>query len=204
VPVVTGITRQKREGSNRFNVSLDGSYAFTMSDLELSGSGLRVGQELSPAEVEKFTEDAKGAKAYALALRYLGVRLRSRRELMDYLSRKGCEPVDAEGALARLEELGLVDDAKFARAWIADRMALRPRSRMQLAQELTAKGIARDAVDEALREIEPEKETATLAVLIERKKRAGYSDEKLVAYLQRKGYRWNLIKEVMKQQEEGT
>lgn len=203
MPVVSAIKRQARVGSNRFNVSLDGTYAFTLSDLDLSMSGLKVGQELALDEVEQYSQNANEAKAYALALRYLGVRLRSRRELTDYLARKGCEKAETTAALERLEALGLVDDVKFAMAWIADRMAVRPRSRMRLSQELSAKGVARDVTDVALQELEPDQEVATLKALIERKQRSGsYSDEKkLIGYLQRQGYRWSLIKEAMQEVE---
>lgn len=205
MPVVTAINRQKRIGSNRFNVSLDGVYAFTISDLDLSMSGIRIGQELNETEVAEYTSQAKSAKAYALALRYLGVRLRSRRELCDYLKRKDCDETDIEVALDRLEELGLVDDLKFAEAWVRDRMAVRPRSKLRLSQELAAKGVARDVVDSALGGVESTQELDTLKALIERKNRSGgYSDErKLLAYLQRQGYRWDLIKEAVKQLKEG-
>lgn len=199
MPIVTAIKKQARVGSVRFNVSLDGAYAFTISDLDLSVSGLKLGQELTSEEAERYSDSASKAKAYALALRYLGVRPRSRRELMDYLKRKDCAPDESEAALDKLAELGLVDDLKFAQAWIADRAVNRPRSKMRLSQELAAKGVARDVVDEALREVEPEQETSALKKLILRKQRSGsYSDEKkLIAYLQRQGYRWSLIKEAM-------
>lgn len=199
MPIVTAIKKQARVGSVRFNVSLDGAYAFTISDLDLSVSGLKLGQELTSEEAERYSDSASKAKAYALALRYLGVRPRSRRELMDYLKRKDCAPDESEAALDKLAELGLVDDLKFAQAWIADRAVNRPRSKMRLSQELAAKGVARDVVDEALREVEPEQETSALKKLILRKQRSGsYADEKkLRAYLQRQGYRWSLIKEAM-------
>ncbi len=201
MPVVTAIKRQARVGSNRFNIFLDDAYSFTLSDLDLSMSGLRVGQELATTEVEQYAQNAKEAKAYALALRYLGVRVRSRRELSEYLTRKNCGQDEIEAALERLEGLGLIDDSAFAAAWIADRLAVRPRSRMRLAQELGAKGVARDIIDLALEDIEPERELETLKSVIERKRRTnGYEDDKkLVAYLQRQGYRWGLIKEAMEQ-----
>jgi regulatory protein len=204
VPLITDIKRQKRVGSTRFNIHVDGSYAFTMSDLDVSMSGLRIGQDLTQEEVDQYSKSANVAKAYALALRYLGVRLRSRREILDYLKRKDCEAGDIEAALERLEGLELVDDLKFAHAWIADRMAVRPRSRMRLSQELAAKGVTRDVVDTALQELEPDTEVATLRALIERKKRSsGYKDEKkLLGYLQRQGYRWSLIQEAMQGIEE--
>lgn len=200
MPVITDIRRQRRVGSNRFNVLLDGTYAFTLSDLDLSMSGLKIGQELDVSEVEQYSQAADRAKAYALALRYLGVRLRSRRELQDYLKRKDCEREEIENALERLEGLGMVNDATFAEAWIADRMAVRPRSRMRLGQELAAKGVARETVNIALQNLEPEREIDTLKALIERKQRSGYADnKKLIGYLQRQGYRWSLIKEALDQ-----
>ncbi len=198
MPRITDIKRQKRIGSTRFNIHIDDSYAFTMSDLDVSMSGLRIGQDLSQDEVAKYSQSANEAKAYALALRYLGVRLRSRREILDYLKRKDCETSDIEAALERLEGLGLVDDLKFAQAWIADRMAVRPRSRMRLSQELMAKGVAKDDISAALDELEPEREIETLKTMILRKQRSGYADEKkLQGYLQRQGYRWSLIKQAL-------
>jgi SOS response regulatory protein OraA/RecX len=76
---------------------------------------------------------------------------------------------------------------------------------MRLSQELAAKGVARDVVDVALQGLEPEREVNTLKALIERKQRSGsYSDEKkLIGYLQRQGYRWDLIKEALREIEEG-
>jgi len=179
---------------------LDGEYAFALSDLELSNSGLRVGQELSAHEVEEFRGQAGEAKAYTLALRFLEIRLRSRRELLDYLVvRKACERNEAELALARLEGLGLIDDLKFAQAWIADRQAVRPRSKIRLAQELAAKGISRDVADQALAAVDLESEVVVLRKLIERKRRLpAYRDQqKLTNYLMRQGYRYDLIKEAL-------
>ena len=55
-----------------------------------------------------------------------------------------------DGAIARLRELGLVDDAAFARAWVEGRSRLSPRSRRLLRRELQAKGIEGEAAREAL------------------------------------------------------
>ncbi len=166
-------------------------------------SGLKIGQEITESELEKYKEGANEAKAYGLALRFLGVRMRSRRELQDYLARKNCSTEESEVALQRLEDLGLVDDYKFAAAWVADRQAVRPRSKMRLSQELAAKGVARDVVDGVLAELEPDDELQALKTLIERKRRLpAYQDtQKLTAYLQRQGYRWGLIKTALEQSE---
>jgi regulatory protein len=57
-----------------------------------------------------------------------------------------------EGAVTRLVEIGFLDDAGFARAWIESRDRARPRGERALRVELTQKGVARDVTDAALEE----------------------------------------------------
>jgi regulatory protein len=201
MPEVTAIKRRVLSGKVNFQISLDGVYAFSLSDLDLSNSGLRMGQNISHEQACDLEGRAQIAKAYGLCLRYIGLRLRSRKELLDYLARKGCEMDDAESALSQLEPLGLIDDLRFATAWVADRQALRPRSSRRLAQELAAKGIDREIITRVLASTDPEDEFNALKALILRKRAyTQYKDaRKLVAYFQRQGYRWTLIKEVMEQ-----
>jgi regulatory protein len=204
MPVVTAIKRRERRGSALFQVFVEGVYRFTLSDLDLSLSGVRVGTELTDSQIDGYENQANEAKAYALAVRYVGLRLRSRRELTDYLRRKDSTPEEIEAALDRLEGLGLVDDEKFARAWVADRMKFRVRSRMRLEQELAAKGIDRDIALRVLQDLEPEDELTALAELIVSKSsQSAYREEKkLIGYLQRQGYRWGLIKEALEKARE--
>jgi regulatory protein len=142
-------------------------------------------------------QDAEMAKAYALAIRFIGIRPRSRREVTDYLQRKGQPQEDIDHTLTRLEEIGLIDDLEFARMWVANRQALRPRSRMQLAAELAEKGVNREVVDVVLAELEPEDEIKALKKLIQGRRRVNQDESKMVAFLQRKGYRWELIKQAL-------
>jgi regulatory protein len=57
-----------------------------------------------------------------------------------------------EGAIRRLTELGMLDDATFARAWIESRDRARPRGEIALRRELALKGVDRAVVDELLEE----------------------------------------------------
>jgi regulatory protein len=155
-----------------------------------------VGRELSSEDVGEFQESAGKAKVYALALRYLSVRLRSVREMRDYLGRKGIEAADMDDAIDRLTLAGLLNDRQFAASWIANRQTLRPRSQRMLMQELMKKGLARDDIVEALADIEPEGELVALEELIEKKRRLPQyrESEKLMGYLARQGYGYDLIK----------
>ena len=82
---------------------------------------------------------------------------RSRKELADKLAKKDVPAEIATRLLDRFEEVGLIDDEAFARAWIASRQPGKGLARRALAQELRRKGIDDEVAREALDEIDPER-----------------------------------------------
>ena len=198
MPKITDIKQQQRS-TERFSLYVDGRYSFSLGDLALSNSGLRVGQELSNEEVERLQSSALEAKAYNAAIGQLSYRRRSRKEIVDYLKRKEYDEDITSSVIRRLEALSLVDDAAFAAAWIADRQLLRPRSRSILRMELMKKGIDRDTLSEALAQVSEDSQLIVLTDLIERKRRqSSYADpQKLMAFLARQGYGYDQIKKAL-------
>jgi regulatory protein len=90
----------------------------------------------------------------AAAARFLEARPRSVEEVRRRLRGAGFEADLAEAAIARLGELGMLDDAAFARAWTEARDRARPRSARALRQELRGKGVADAVIEQALVERE--------------------------------------------------
>jgi SOS response regulatory protein OraA/RecX len=86
------------------------------------------------------------------AARFLEVRSRSVDEVRRHLIRVGYRPELVEGAVTRLADLGMLDDAAFARMWVESRDRARPRSESALRRELAQKGIERDLAAEVLDE----------------------------------------------------
>ena len=105
------------------------------------------------------------------ALRFLEARQRSAAEVRRRLLLHGYRADLVEGAIERLTELGMIDDAAFARAWVESRDRARPRGERALRQELRTKGIERAVIDETIveREVErPEADAAAARRLLER------------------------------------
>lgn len=205
MPILTDIKQQKRS-AERYSLYIDNRYSFSLSDLELSNSGLRVGRELSDDEVLQWQSRAIEAKAYNAAIGQLSYRRRSQKEIADYLKRKEYDADIVANVITRLENLGLVDDAAFAKAWIADRQLLRPRSRRTLQTELMQKGIDRETISAALSLVTETSQLDILTGLIERKrKQSAYAEpQKLVAYLARQGYGYDQIKKALARLDEVT
>jgi regulatory protein len=86
------------------------------------------------------------------AARFLEARSRSTAEVRRRLGRAGYRPDLVDGAIARMTELGLLDDEAFGRAWLESRDRARPRGEIALRRELALKGVDRAVVDELLEE----------------------------------------------------
>jgi regulatory protein len=129
-----------------------------------------------------------------VCLRLLSVRPRTRAELTSALRRAGIADDVVAQVLDRYDEVGLIDDAAFARAWVSSRHHGRGLARRALANELRQRGVASDTVSEALEELDPDTEAATARALVDRKLRtAGQAEpeavfRRLVGMLARKGY----------------
>ena len=122
--------------------------------------------------------------------------------MAQYLQRKGYEPAEIAATQEYLQSLGYLDDRAFAKAWVEYRQNVSPRSRMQLAGELRAKGIASDIIDETLQALDPDDQKAALRELVARKRRLYDSDQKLINYLARRGFSIGSIKEVLSEAED--
>jgi regulatory protein len=115
----------------------------------------------------------------------LAGRAHSRAELRLKLRRRGHDAEEIESALARLEELGYLDEAAFARAIVARRAG--QLGRRAIVAELAAKGVARDLIASAVAGIDDEEEVAAVARLLSRR-RESEAPEKTLARLARRGF----------------
>lgn len=108
------------------------------------------------------------------ALRFLEPRQRSIGEVRRRLTRVGYRPELVESVIARLIELGMLDDQAFARIWIESRDRARPRGERALRRELAVKGIDRDIVDGTIEERDassPDADAEAARGLLERNSR---------------------------------
>lgn len=132
--------------------------------------------------------------ARAIALRLLTSAPRSRAELARAMAARAVPEQAAEAVLDRFTEVGLVDDAEYARMLVRSRQAERGLARRGLAAELNRHGVPPEVAAQALAEVDDESELATARDLVRRRMAAGRGlDEQVlvrrtVAALARKGY----------------
>jgi regulatory protein len=194
---ITDIKQQVKR-SDRYSIYIDDKYAFSLSADELLHTGLHPNQELSKSELEKLKADALLDKAYDRALNLIVRRPRSEWELRDYLKRKEYDAVVSGQVIVKLRDRGYVNDTDFAERWVANRRLLKATSKRRLALELRQKHVAADIIDQVLQADETD-ELEVLKDLVEKKrKQSKYQDSlKLMQYLSRQGFSYDLIKQAL-------
>jgi len=168
--------------------------------------------ERSPSQAaagELETGDPEG-HARLICLRLLTAAPRTRAELAAALHRSSVPAEAAEAVLERFADVGLIDDAAFARAWVESRHYSRGLSRRSLSAELRQHGVDTEEIREAVSTLDPEQEVATARRLVEQKlvSTRGQPPEarirRAAGTLARKGYPpglvFRLIKEVLEQE----
>jgi len=186
----------------RVSVFIDRKFSFGIS-LEIALSeGVRVGEELDTDRVKALVARDEVGRATGSALNLLARRPRSSQEVRSRLKQKGFAEPAVEEALQRLEGWNYVDDADFARYWVENREANRPRGRRLLEQELRHKGVDREVARSAIDAAEPD-EFADALELANGKLRS-YSGldpqvarRRLAGFLGRRGYGFDVIGPVL-------
>ncbi len=189
---ITAINVQKRN-QKRVSIFLNGEYAFGLS--RIVAAWLVVGQEISDEKIARLKAEDEHEVLYLKTLNFIQYRTRSSQELRRYLTKQAVGEDVVKRILERLERAGLVDDTRFAQAWVENRSDLRPRSRHALAYELRQRGVDPQAISEALEDVEDE----PLALEAARKQAYRYQAlewqdfrQKLCAYLARRGFNYSI------------
>jgi len=146
--------------------------------------------------IDRPVEDATDPESAvrSIVLRRLSSAPRTRSELAKDLSRRGADPAACERVLDRFEEVGLIDDASYARMWVESRHRGKALARSVLRQELRERGVDDELIIDALDQIDDDDELARARDFAERKARLRAGEDpvkavnRLAGQLARKGY----------------
>ncbi len=198
------VTKIEELDKKRARIFLDMEFAFVLYKGELRKYGLKEGEEIGNEEYSWIVGELLPKRAKLRSMNLLKIRAYTERQLREKLQR-GEYPEDSiEEAVAYVKSFGYIDDRQYAQDFIAYHMADRSGRRME--QELMAKGIRRDIIQQAMENLAEEGETPdeiSVAEKILRKK--NYDPEtatikekqKLSAFLYRKGFQMDTIRSVL-------
>ncbi|MBP9675418.1 MAG: RecX family transcriptional regulator [Anaerolineaceae bacterium] len=192
--VITAIKVQKRN-PQRVSIDLDGEYAFGLA--RMTAAWLKVGDVLSEERVVVLQREDAVEVAFQRALRLIGHRPRSEQEVSQRLAKLNFSPDQVEQVIAKLKASNLIEDEKFARMWVENRLEFHPRSLRLIRYELLHKGIAEEHIEQALQETEDEQDLARRAAVAYARRLENYENQvyrnRLSGYLARRGFSYGTI-----------
>jgi len=200
---VTKIQAQKRKG--RFNVYLDGAYAFPVAETTLIEFRLMKDVELTDAQVKEIQDRENVNKAYGDAINYLSYQLRTKKEIKDYLYKKEYHKDAVELTIQRLQDLHYLDDESYAQSFINTQLNMSANGPKIIEQKLFQKGVPKEIIQNKLDDIDQDIlldnaiDFATKQV--RKQKRASFQQmlTKLRQSLYQKGFSSEIIEETIKQ-----
>ena len=206
--IVTKIERQKRD-PHRFSIYLDGEFALGVHANVLVKFGLRKGDDLDSEAIKSIQSTEELSLARRKALQLINYRMRTEKELRTKLMEKEFNPEVITIAIEQLRSMGIVDDEKFARAYVHDAHLRKPAGRRLLLQQLRLKGVQAQIIQQVLDEqtnATGEKELALQAakkimkrIRLSRRRIAVEKQQQRVAqFLARRGFGWDTISPVIR------
>lgn len=151
--IVTSVQAQKKD-PDRVSIFLDGTFAFGLAADVAVAEGVRKGVRLT-AEVQlALLQKEEVVRARQAALDYVSRGGKTTEEVRRSLARRGFSETAAEDALAQMERYGYLDDVAYASVFVRGRASGRGHGPQRLRADLLKKGVSREAIDQALEELD--------------------------------------------------
>ena len=178
---------------------IDGEYAVSLDRSTLEENGIKVGTELDDCTLRLLIQKSVENRAKSKALWLLSYRDYTKKELKDKISRDFTIE-EAERVSDRMEELGLLNDERFAKKYAGDLLFVKHLSKKAAKYKMLQRGIANELCDQVLDEIyiEPKEQ---IKEILDKKYSKYLNDEKGIkktfSALQRMGYGYSDIRSAM-------
>ena len=200
MPVITSIKQQKAK--NRVNVYLDDKFGFGIDLDNLVILKIKIGNEYSQEQIEELIKKAEYQKTLDKLLRFASMRPRSEKEVERWFQKKDVHKSLWDELKERLKYFELLNDTKFAKWWVDQRQAFRPKSKRVLIGELRLKGISSEIInnlfeDTKIDEVKMAQDLISKKMYKWEKLDSKLKKQKMTQYLAQKGFGWNVIEQVL-------
>ena len=208
---ITSVEPQ-RNNPRRFNIFLDGQFAFGADEDLVVDKRLIKGKEILKEDLPGLLEESEIGKLMERMYGLFGRRQRSEKEVLDYLRQLSFKrrlkdqgevtEMMTAALVDKLKRKGLVNDLEFAKAWVESRSKKKGINALKV--ELFSKGINREVIDEVLSvNYQVSSQTQTAEKLLGRKMRTWKNlpdakfKQKALRFLMSRGFEYELSKEIV-------
>ncbi len=213
MPKITNVEQQQKN-QHRFNIYLDGQFAFGADEDLVVDCRLVTGKIIDPPMFEKLLFEVEVGKLMERMYRWFNLRQHSEKEVRDYFRIKNLEntikdrdqisDLAIELVINKLKQKGLLNDAEFAKSWVQSRRRSKNKGRIALRQELFQKGINKEIIDEVTSDKGQESSEGELAYKAVEKRWSRWmvlpnlqKKKKVYEFLSRRGFEYDIIKNII-------
>lgn len=200
---ITGIESQKRKG--RYNVFIDGDFAFGADKETIYTFGLRKNDELTENKINEIKEYDEFNFGKKIAYRFLSYKPRTEKEIRKKLKENKISEKSTEKVISTLKELKYIDDSQFAKMYLEEKLANNPKGKRLIAVKLAEKGINKEVISSVIdsqysedNEIKKAKELLKKYLKKVRVKSESDKKQKCYRYLLTRGFDYEIVKSVCK------
>ena len=196
------ITKFKKVSNDKYKVYLENNEVITLFEDVIINNNLLITKEILEEEKDSILKENNNYDAYNLALKYLSIKMRSKKEIVEYLSKKEISKDNINGIIERLEKNNFINDRKYAEAYIKDQINLSNNGPYKIKNNLINLGIKEDVIDELLSKIDNEIIMDKLTKLINKQLKIKKGSKnmlkiKLVNYFSNLGYDKGIILDIL-------
>lgn len=163
------INKFKKVGKNKYKIFLDTTELTIYEDIILKYD-LLLKKDISIEDIDKLIDENSYYDAYNMALNYIEVKLRNRKEIIEYLKKKDFSSKCIDYSLEQLDKLNLLDDKRYTEAFVNDKILLSNDGPFKIRKQLVDAEIDEEVIDNYLSSINEEVWKSKLEKLVNKKK----------------------------------
>ena len=198
------IKKIKKLKSGKYKLQLDNDQKVITYDEVILNHHLLYDKNINSEVLNQIQIDTDYYDIYSKVLNYISTRMRSKKEILEYLNKRGVDEIDSNKILDNLVKLNLINDEAFAKAYIADKIYLSRYGKNKIRKELLEHNIDEAVIENILNSYEKDVWKQNLKSLIEKKiKNTSYSGyilkQKMIYEFGNQGYEKDMIQEVLEE-----
>lgn len=133
---------------NKYNVFLSNGEVLTLDERVITENELLLKKTLDQELYDKVTRESKIYELVDISIKYISIRLRSIQEIKTYLQNKTEDKEIIDIVTSKLLNLGYLDDDKFTKAFIKDKLNFTSMGEYKIKMHLQRLGISYDIIEE--------------------------------------------------------
>ncbi|HIU40649.1 MAG TPA: RecX family transcriptional regulator [Candidatus Aphodocola excrementigallinarum] len=148
------ILKYKKIGKDKYKITLDDNKEIELYEDVIVKNNLLLNKEIEDDKLDALLKQNEEEKNYFLALKYISIKMRSIKEIKNYLSKKNVSNNVIQNIVKRLIKEGYLNDALFVKAFINDQINLTLNGPIKIKNELLKHDINKDVIDEEISKID--------------------------------------------------